>query len=79
MSKAFAPGTNRNRILTKNEVRSLFGNIGKTTLHRWINEGRFPRPVSIGPNRVGWVQSELDAFISKLQAERDAQHPSKAA
>lgn len=36
--------------------------------HAWIykleGEGRFPARVELGPNAVGWLESEVDEWIS---------------
>jgi len=31
----------------------------------------FPRPIQIGPRAVGWIASEVDAWIASRTAERD--------
>jgi hypothetical protein len=43
-------------------------------MHIWRLEkaGRFPRRVKLGPNSVGWVSTEIDAWIEARIAERDA-------
>lgn len=35
-------------------------------------EGRFPRPVKIGPNRVAWLRSDLAAWLADRVAARTA-------
>ena len=35
-------------------------------------ERKFPRRITLGENRVGWVLSELDAWLDGKLAERDA-------
>lgn len=69
MNKA-APAITRDRIVGMSEVLPMFGNVSRSTLYRWIKEGRFPRQVKMGPQRMGFIQSELDAFVAKLRAER---------
>jgi prophage regulatory protein len=43
----------------------------------WIREliarGEFPRPIRIGLNRVGFVESEVDEWLRNRVAERDAE------
>jgi predicted DNA-binding transcriptional regulator AlpA len=47
-------------------------------MKRMAAEGKFPRPVRLtegGENqhgRIGWVESELDAWLAARLAERDA-------
>lgn len=33
--------------------------MSKRTIYRWIGQGHFPEPVSIGPNAVGWPASDV--------------------
>ncbi len=35
-----------------------------TTLDRIRKSGDFPLPVRLGPQRIGWRQSDLDAWIA---------------
>ena len=32
--------------------------------------GRFPRRVQLGPNKIAWVESEIDAWIDERARER---------
>ena len=53
------------RLLRLPAVKEKTG-LSRTTLYRWVQEGRFPRPVSLGPNTVAWRESELDRWIAQL-------------
>ena len=59
------------RILRQRQVTEK---IGYSPMHIWRLEkaGRFPRRLKLGPNSVGWVSSEIDAWIEARIAERDA-------
>lgn len=37
-------------------------------------DATFPRPIRLGLNSVGWIESEVDAWIAK-QADRRGQAP----
>ncbi|HKY22260.1 MAG TPA: AlpA family phage regulatory protein [Vicinamibacterales bacterium] len=37
--------------------------LGRNTLYRWMNEGRFPLAFDLGGCRIGWRQSEIRAWI----------------
>lgn len=58
-------------ILRLEGVCSRVG-IGKAEVYRRINAGTFPRSVRLGTRAVGWVESEVDAYLRALIAERDA-------
>jgi len=38
---------------------------GKGRVQRWrdIKAGKFPAPVEIGANRIGWFEDEIDAWL----------------
>jgi predicted DNA-binding transcriptional regulator AlpA len=69
--KANTPAASRDRIVKKAEAAAQFG-ISYSTLYRLIATNRFPQPVKIGPNRMGFSQIELDNHMAKLKAERVA-------
>ena len=37
------------------------------TLHRKIISGEFPRPLELGPNMRGWLESWADEYINNLK------------
>ncbi len=43
----------------------------KWTIYQKIKQGTFPRPVKLGPNSVGWLDSEVGDWQEKRIAERD--------
>ena len=51
-------------ILRPREVQELLG-ISKATLWRWARAGLLPPKRVIGPNCVGWLQSELEAWMEE--------------
>lgn len=38
--------------------------IGRTTLWRLVKNGRFPKPVHIGPNSVAWREDDYEAWAA---------------
>lgn len=45
------------------QLRKELGNIGNTTLRRWVREGNFPKPIKLGANCVAWRRNEVDAWL----------------
>lgn len=37
----------------------------KSTIYRLIRDGLFPAPVKLGIRTVGWLESDLDEWISQ--------------
>ena len=46
--------------------------MSKTTLYRLIKAGEFPKPILVGRQRVGFLESDIDAWINTRIAMRDA-------
>lgn len=46
----------------------------KSALYAMIRAGEFPKPVSLGANRVAWVEREIDDWIAALVTARDGAH-----
>ncbi len=47
--------------------------LSKTHIYRMIKAGSHPRPVPLGPHRVGFVESEIDDWMAERVDERDGQ------
>ncbi len=56
--KTRAPG----RFLRLPEVMARTG-LSRSTIYVRLDEGRFPRPVSLGGRAVGWIEAEVDEWI----------------
>jgi prophage regulatory protein len=60
------------RILRLPEVKSRTGK-GRSAIYAGMVDGTFPRSVPIGVKAVGWVESEIQAWIDARIAQRDLQ------
>ena len=61
------------RLVSKKELRTVCG-IPYTPQHigRLEAAGKFPKRVQLGPNRVAWLLSEVDAWVQERMTVRDA-------
>lgn len=64
------------RIVRLKDVQQRIG-VSRPTIYRWLDKAAknydptFPRPVSLGANSIGWVESELDAWLqSRIRESR---------
>ncbi len=64
-------------ILRRKQVEARTG-LSRTTIYDRINpkspryDSTFPKPISLGPGAVGWVESELNSWIeSRIVASRE--------
>lgn len=55
--------THNERILRRHEVEARTG-LTRSPLYRLIAAGDFPRQRRLSPSTVGWLESEVSAWIS---------------
>lgn len=46
--------------------------LARSTIYKYISAGCFPKPVSLGGNRVAWVEQEVSAWIAERIKARDS-------
>ena len=51
------------RLIRLPEVQHRVG-LGRSTIYRWMAEGKFPKPVQLGGYAVAWAADEVEAWIS---------------
>lgn len=44
----------------------------KVTLWRWERAGKFPKRVALSHQKIAWVASEIDAYLTNRIADRRA-------
>lgn len=57
------------RLVRLPEVQKRVG-LGRSTIYRRIGEGTFPKPKSLGGGLIGWLESDIDAWIDERIAHR---------
>ena len=57
------------RFVRLREVMARTG-LSRSTIHVWVAEGRFPKPVALGARSVGWIESELEEWSRDRIAAR---------
>ncbi|EMO2021461.1 AlpA family transcriptional regulator [Pseudomonas aeruginosa] len=58
------------RIIRLKEVTHLTG-LARSTIYKYLAEGRFPMPVSLGDRSIGFLESEVQEWILDRIKERD--------
>lgn len=58
------------RIIRLSEVLVSTG-LARSTVYKYVADGSFPRPVSLGDRAVGWVESEVQEWVLARIEERD--------
>lgn len=59
------------RLIKLKDVMSNTG-LGRSTIYKYIAEGAFPKPVSLGARAVAWVESEVEDWVLDKIEQRDA-------
>ena len=54
----------KTNLIRIGQVRARTG-LSRSTLYAYIQEGRFPAPVSISERCVAWVEAEIDRWIAE--------------
>lgn len=57
-----------NRILRRPEVEKLTG-LARSTIYNRMEQGTFPKPVPLGGRLVGWLESDVDKWITERMAD----------
>ena len=57
-----------NTVLRLPEVRARTG-LSRSTVYLRISEGKFPAPINLGPRMVGWLEAEIDDWLT-IQIEK---------
>jgi prophage regulatory protein len=58
-----SPDSRGTRIIRRKDLLAQLG-ISEVTLWRWEQAGTFPRARRLGPRRVGYLESEVSAWIA---------------
>jgi len=45
--------------------------LARSTVYKFIAEGRFPKPVKLGARMVAWVESEIQEWIQEKIEQRE--------
>jgi len=63
-------------VIREDALKDVTG-YGRSSIWRMIREGRFPKPIPLGPKRKAWLASEIKAWQQERIAKRDAKPKKK--
>jgi prophage regulatory protein len=58
-------------FLSLAQVRTLI-NVSRSTIYRWMQAGRFPRPLIISSQMRRWERADLDRWIASRRAATES-------
>lgn len=71
-------GTTSNPIILRRPQVEARTGLSRSTLYQYIQDGLFPTPVSLGARAVGWLESEVTAWIAaRAKAVRPGTAPGR--
>jgi prophage regulatory protein len=63
------------RILRLKDVIEKTG-LARSTIYKYVDLNTFPKPISLGGRSVGWIDSEVHAWVAEKVENRDiGNHP----
>lgn len=68
---AVTPPTTASRVLRLRHVLDRVG-LSRAYVYAMAARGEFPAPLKLGPRAAGWLESEVDAWVTARAAERHA-------
>lgn len=45
--------------------------LARSTIYKYLSLGEFPKSVSLGTNKVAWLESEIDEWIESKVVSRE--------
>lgn len=57
-------------IIRKSELLSMLG-VSDPSIYRWERDGKFPKRIQLGGHSVGWLLSEVEAWLAAKAAARN--------
>jgi prophage regulatory protein len=64
--------TTKPKGIAREPQRYELTGVPTSTWYDLQNAGLAPKPIHLGPRSVGWLISELDEWVERRRAERDA-------
>lgn len=61
-------GINENTLLRLSQVLSIIP-ISKSAWWKGCKDGKYPKPLKLGPKTTVWKASEINAFLEKVRSE----------
>ena len=61
------------RIMRRPEIERVTG-LSRSAIYAGMQQNRFPKPIKLGPRAVGWIESDIKAWIEEARSERIQTH-----
>ena len=51
------------KIMSHTDTLTAIGSPNRKSVYNWVRKGVFPEPVQVGPNKIGWYEDEVAAWL----------------
>lgn len=52
------------RLISRKQVE-IITSLSRSSIYLLMSQGRFPKPIQIGDQRVAWVNAEINAWVEE--------------
>lgn len=73
------------KLITREPLRAKLGGISVSSVYDWMEPNPddpehdpLPKPIKLSSNKVAWLEDEIDAWLERRVAKRDALNPKRA-
>jgi prophage regulatory protein len=70
-AEGFDPALHAQRLLRLAEVSTMIG-LKRSSIYRYVREGRFPAPIKVGERSVRWKLADILAWRARVGQERES-------
>lgn len=64
--------------LTSSQGREGILPVSAPTIWRWVREGKFPRPLSLGPKITAWRSEDIEQWLAGVNGQADLKPKTRA-
>ncbi|KWW37556.1 prophage regulatory protein [Cupriavidus metallidurans] len=62
--------TAKRKVLRARDIAEMTG-LARPTIYYYVKLGQFPKPIPLGAKAVGWLASEVEAWLdARIQARK---------
>jgi predicted DNA-binding transcriptional regulator AlpA len=72
------------KLISREPLRAKLGGVSVSTVYEWMEPNPddpehdpLPKPIKLSANKVAWLEDEVDAWLERRVAKRDALNPKR--
>jgi predicted DNA-binding transcriptional regulator AlpA len=60
---------NQMQIIRVPELQAWLGGVSRSTIFRWVRDKKFPAPIHLGANSIGWLEYQVNSWLKQRSKE----------